>query len=242
MVLLWSILSQFHMNKAVIFTDLIICVHYHSFPQNFPLTTLLSFHFLLLFLFFFLSLFPSFSLLSFLSYFLSHFPFFVIGVFLSFLPSFIFLSFVSYFFRSFSLPSFLCHYPLKGNVSAAKSTNNDLDFDYMRVAAEVGDVLSRPIFDHDSVLLFNAGLHYLESTNFTSYQKTIDAVIRLVQDLRAASGIRSFPGSFIWKTSTALNKQKLDGKHMTSRRFLTFQVRITIRLSSFMPAVFWFWN
>ena len=103
----------------------------------------------------------------------------------------------------------------------------------MRVATEVSDVISQPIFDRNSVIILNAGLHYLESTNFTNYQKSIDAVIRLFQEGRTAGGDFSFPGNMIWKTTTALNKQKLDGKHLTSRRFLTFQVRFIEREEGF---------
>ena len=114
-----------------------------------------------------------------------------------------------------------------GNITVAKIADDNLDFNFMRVASEVLDVISKPFFDKNSVLLLNAGLHYLESTNFSNYQKTIGSLIRLFQETKMvtrANGNLLFPGEMIWRTTTALNKQKLDGKHIQARRFLTYQV------------------
>ena len=114
-----------------------------------------------------------------------------------------------------------------GNVTVAKNADDNLDFNFMRVASEVLDVISKPFFDKNSAILLNAGLHYLESTNFSNYQKTISSLIRLFQEAKMvtrADGNLLFPGEMIWRTTTALNKQKLDGKHIQARRFLTYQV------------------
>ena len=114
-----------------------------------------------------------------------------------------------------------------GNISSAKTADDNLDFNFMRVVGELLDVISKPFFDKNSVILFNAGLHYLESTNFSNYQKTIESLIRLVQEtkmVKRSDGNLLFPGEMIWRTTTALNKQKLDGKHIQARRFLTHQV------------------
>lgn len=114
-----------------------------------------------------------------------------------------------------------------GNVSAAKIADDDLDFNYMRVASEVLDIVTKPFFDKNSAILLNAGLHYLESTNFSNYQKTISSLIRLFDEtrmVRRANGKPLFPGEMVWRTTTALNKQKLDAKHIQARRFLTYQV------------------
>lgn len=116
---------------------------------------------------------------------------------------------------------------LSGNVSVAKSADDNLDFNFMRVASEVLDIISKPFFDKNSVILLNAGLHYLESTNFSNYQKTVGSLIRLFQETKMvtrANGNLLFPGEMIWRTTTALNKHKLDGKHIQARRFLTYQV------------------
>ena len=114
-----------------------------------------------------------------------------------------------------------------GNVSAAKIADDNLDFNYMRVASEVLDIITKPFFDKNSVILLNAGLHYLESTNFSNYQKTISSLIKLFDEtrmVRRANGKPLFPGEMVWRTTTALNKQKLDAKHIQARRFLTYQV------------------
>lgn len=109
----------------------------------------------------------------------------------------------------------------------AKTADDNLDFNYMRVASEVLDIITKPYFDKNSVILLNAGLHYLESTNFSNYQKTIGSIIRLFEEtkmVKRANGNPLFPGEMIWRTTTALNKQKLDAKHIQARRFLTYQV------------------
>lgn len=114
-----------------------------------------------------------------------------------------------------------------GNETVAKNADDNLDFNFLRVASEVLDVISKSFFDKNSVILLNAGLHYLESTNFSNYQKTISSLIRLFQETKMvakADGNLLFPGEMIWKTTTALNKEKLDGKHIQARRFLTYQV------------------
>ncbi|XP_078350724.1 uncharacterized protein LOC144635498 isoform X1 [Oculina patagonica] len=122
-------------------------------------------------------------------------------------------------------------YQLKGNLSVAKAADDNLDFNFMRVASEVLDIISKPFFDKNSVFLMNAGLHYLESTNFSNYQKTIGSLIRLFQEtkmVKRADGKWLFPGEMIWRTTTALNKHKLDGKHIQARRFLTYQQRVLL--------------
>ena len=114
-----------------------------------------------------------------------------------------------------------------GNLSVAKTAHDNSDFSYMRVASEVLDIITKPFFDENSVFLLNAGLHYLESTNFSNYQKTVDSLIRLFDEttmVKRENGKLLFPGEMIWRTTTALNKQKLDAKHIQARRFLTYQV------------------
>jgi len=114
-----------------------------------------------------------------------------------------------------------------GNITAAKNADDNLDFNFMRVASEVLDVISKPFFDKNSVILLNAGLHYLESTNFSNYQETVGSLIRLFEETKmvtTANGNLLFPGEMIWRSTTALNKQKVDGRHIQARRFLTYQV------------------
>lgn len=133
-----------------------------------------------------------------------------------------------FLFRKLLTTALLCFLLFAaGNETAAKNADDNLDFNLLRVATEVLDVISKPFFDKDSVILLNAGLHYLESTNFSNYQKTISSLIRLFQETKMvtrADGNLLFPGEMIWRTTTALNKEKLDGKHIQARRFLTYQV------------------
>ncbi|XP_032237148.1 uncharacterized protein LOC5511879 isoform X2 [Nematostella vectensis] len=120
-------------------------------------------------------------------------------------------------------------YKLRGNFSISKSQDDDKDFDDVRILNEIDDVISLDIFDRDSTILLNAGLHYLESTNFTNYQRLIDGIVLLFKRAKdeprdlIPGASRPFPGHMIWKTTTSLNKHKLDGKHLQSRRFLTSQ-------------------
>ncbi|XP_031560249.1 uncharacterized protein LOC116296381 isoform X2 [Actinia tenebrosa] len=117
-------------------------------------------------------------------------------------------------------------YRLNGNLTMAKSQDDDLDFDDVRVINELDDVISNSIFDKNSAILVNAGLHYLESSNFTNYKKVVDSIIRLFQRDKLTGGdheVKVFPGEMIWKTTTSLYKDKLDSKHLQARRFLTSQ-------------------
>ncbi|KAJ7379989.1 hypothetical protein OS493_012751 [Desmophyllum pertusum] len=43
-------------------------------------------------------------------------------------------------------------YQLKGNLSAAKTTDDNLDFNFMRVASEVLDIISKPFFSTRTAL------------------------------------------------------------------------------------------
>ncbi|KAK3713715.1 hypothetical protein QZH41_020709, partial [Actinostola sp. cb2023] len=105
-------------------------------------------------------------------------------------------------------------YRLQGNLSEAKSQNDDLDFDDVRVLSELEEVIRHPIFDQNSAMLINAGLHYLESSNFTNYQKVVNGIIRLFERKNVQAPLwkdmKVFPGQVIWKTTTSLHKEKLD--------------------------------
>lgn len=64
-------------------------------------------------------------------------------------------------------------------MSVAKNQDDDLDFNAARVLDELDEVISHPVFNKNSALLLNAGLHFLESSNFSNYQKVIDGIVRL---------------------------------------------------------------
>lgn len=118
------------------------------------------------------------------------------------------------------------------NLTRARLENDDRDFSIRRVLTEIFHVINQPYMDNDeSVLVLNLGLHYVHTINFTTYKDLIDKTIRLLND-RFKTNDRSwrFRGRLIWKTTTAINKEKYgdprtNARHSTSIRFLTYQVR-----------------
>jgi len=82
-----------------------------------------------------------------------------------------------------------------------------------------------------SVLILNLGLHYVHTINFTTYMGLIDKTIRLLNEkFKTNKKSWRFRGQLIWKTTTAINKEKYgdprtNARHSTSIRFLTYQVR-----------------
>ena len=74
----------------------------------------------------------------------------------------------------------------------------------------------------------NVGLHFAGAVNFTNYRRLIDQLISLVnegkrhQRLSNETTTNIFKGRFIWKTSTALNRERFAYPHKAVLRFLTF--------------------
>ncbi|KXJ24786.1 hypothetical protein AC249_AIPGENE20988 [Exaiptasia diaphana] len=81
--------------------------------------------------------------------------------------------------------------------------------------------------DADSLFIMNFGLHYVESINFTSYRSLIDGIIQVVQERYwdpSSNSMRPvYEGQSIWKTTTAINKQRATNINLGHRRFLTYQ-------------------
>ena len=76
-----------------------------------------------------------------------------------------------------------------------------------------------------SVLLLNMGIHFAAAVNFTNYQRVIDQLISLVKNVENNPGnnvTNTFRGRFLWKTSTALHRERFPNPHKDVRRFLTF--------------------
>ena len=76
-----------------------------------------------------------------------------------------------------------------------------------------------------SVLLMNLGIHFVAAVNFTNYKHLIDDLIVAVNGARdkgLAVTSNYFKGRLIWKTTTALNRQRFPNPHKDVRRFLTF--------------------
>ena len=118
------------------------------------------------------------------------------------------------------------------NLTRGRLENDDKDFSVRRVLTEIFHVISQPFMDGDkNVLILNLGLHYVHTINFTTYMVLIDNTIRLLNE-RFKTNKKSwrFRGHLIWKTTTAINKDKYgdprtNARHSTSIRFLTYQVR-----------------
>lgn len=85
--------------------------------------------------------------------------------------------------------------------------------------------LYNPVMDEKSVLLLNMGIHFAAAVNFTNYRRVIDQLISLVNESKShrksVNDTNTFKGRFIWKTSTALNRERFPNPHKDVRRFLT---------------------
>lgn len=119
-------------------------------------------------------------------------------------------------------------YPVT-NVTAAKKENDNLDYDNKRVLQSFRRVAYDPEMDENSAIIMNFGLHFVESTNFTMYKKLIDGLVKVLtdeeRDLTSNVTRPKFPGTVIWKTTTAINKEKASNIHLGHKRFLTQQVK-----------------
>ena len=76
--------------------------------------------------------------------------------------------------------------------------------------------------DEHSVLLLNWGIHFAAAVNFSNYQKLIDDFVHTVQLGKKRGNKRGFKGKIIWRTTTAINRQRYPNPHKDVRRFLTF--------------------
>ena len=118
-------------------------------------------------------------------------------------------------------------YPIT-NVTVAKKESNDYDYDNERVLKSFHRVVNDPQMDENSAIIMNFGLHFVESTNFANYKNLIDGLVKVLTDEKdpASNVTRSkFRGTVIWKTTTAINKEKASNVHLGHKRFLTQQVR-----------------
>ena len=118
-------------------------------------------------------------------------------------------------------------YPVT-NVTAAKKENNGNDYDNERVLQSFRRVVYDPQMDENSAIIMNFGLHFIESTNFTNYKKLIDGLMKvLTEDEKDSTSNVTRPyfrGTVIWKTTTAINKEKASNIYLGHKRFLTQQV------------------
>ena len=116
-------------------------------------------------------------------------------------------------------------YPLSQNWRNDISFDG-LDFDYKIIIDNVRFLLSRPELDlTDSAVVLNFGLHFVESTNFSNYRNLIDGLVELLKEHGSVSKGREIKPHIVWKTTTAINKQRAVLPHRQYKRFLTYQVQ-----------------
>ena len=93
----------------------------------------------------------------------------------------------------------------------------------------MNDILDSPdLRTGKSVFLFNLGVHYPISLNFTTYKDLIDNVVKLIKTkITNRNGNMAVP---IWKTTTSIEKEKTHKmyaelpRNVTHWRFHTHQV------------------
>ena len=103
----------------------------------------------------------------------------------------------------------------------AKTLRDSNDIDISRIQNDFESTIKDPAFNHErSLLIVNFGLHFVESTNFSNYQKLIDGLAKVLTE-KDDAGQSKFKGNVIWKTTTAIDKERADYPHLHWRRFFT---------------------
>jgi hypothetical protein len=113
------------------------------------------------------------------------------------------------------------------NSTIEKNEQDFLDIDHERVIQELKTVLYKPeMNDSKSVLVLNFGLHFVSSIHFTNYKKLINRTIDVLREMKEENGLfrRRFQGDVIWKSTSAINRDRLQNPYYQGRRFMTQQV------------------
>lgn len=105
---------------------------------------------------------------------------------------------------------------------------NFLPINITRVLDAIANVIHSPhMNDKKSVIVLNHGLHFITSTNFSTYREVIDGIVELFKKTKENyEGVEElkFKGKMIWKTNAAIHRERLKLPHHHKRRFLTQQV------------------
>lgn len=118
-------------------------------------------------------------------------------------------------------------YNMNEPVEVEKYKRNYRDFEPSRVLQELKDVIYLPEMDENSVIILNCGLHYVSALKFAIYRKLIDDVIDMFKETwKNEDGVveLKFKGKMIWKTTTAIHRERFLYHDHPSPRFLTLQV------------------
>jgi len=106
---------------------------------------------------------------------------------------------------------------------------NFLPINITRVLDAIARVIYLPqMNDEKSAIILNHGLHFITSTNFSTYRQVIDGIVDLFKATKVneRGEIESkFKGKMIWKTNAAIHRERLRSPHNHKRRFLTRQVK-----------------
>ena len=124
----------------------------------------------------------------------------------------------------FSLPSQLT------SEQEAKTNFKPNDFNETIVLQHMTEILdSADMKTHNSVFLFNLGVHFSVSLNFTTYRHLIDNIVKLVK--RKTFEKNENTAIPIWKTTTSIEKENVHKmyaelpRNITHWRFHTHQVK-----------------
>ena len=110
------------------------------------------------------------------------------------------------------------------DVLEAKMKKDNKDVDIKRVLDDFQNSVLVDTYDNvESVVIVNFGLHFVESTNFSNYQKLIVDFAKLVTE-KDDQGQARFKGRILWKTTTAISKERADFPQLHWKRFFTNQV------------------
>ena len=116
-------------------------------------------------------------------------------------------------------------YPIK-NATVEMQQQNFLPINVSRVLDAIAKVIHLPQMNNEkSVILLNHGLHFMTSTNFTTYREVVDGIVDLFKETRTENKGKElkFRGKVIWKTTSAIHRERLRYPHHHKRRFLTRQ-------------------
>ena len=115
----------------------------------------------------------------------------------------------------------------KAHKGLNSTLERDIHFSPESVIETVVNALRLPeMQQEESVLLLNLVLHYAKKINFTTYQRLIDDLILAlkVSELSYGERVPKYKAKIIWKSSTALCKEKASSSKETDFRFFTSQV------------------
>ncbi|XP_067029118.1 uncharacterized protein [Acropora muricata] len=111
-------------------------------------------------------------------------------------------------------------------VQVEKYKRNYRDFDPLRVLQEIRHVIHHPEMDEKSVIILNCGLHYVSALKFSIYRQLIDDIIATFKETwedEYGTAKLKFRGKLIWKTTTAIHRERFLYHDHPSPRFLTLQ-------------------